>query len=242
MNCSAVQARRLFLQLQFGDAVAQRLQRALGSETRLVGGTQLGRQVIQFETRGVQRLFLDRANLQRALQARMRGLLVDRFEFGARVFQRGRHALALLVRDLDAALQLVDAVRHVARGKACIGGGPVEIARLRTRGGQFFVEGFEGQLVVFETRLQLGQLRVVTFEVRLRLAAQRTLLVDLAGDLLEFFADLRAALHVALVRLGELEHIHLQRVHALGRALGLLAHVRQRLRGLRVSGLGANRR
>ena len=117
----AVQTRRLLLQLQFVDAVAQRLQRAFGGQTRFVGGTQLGGQIVQFEARGVQRFFLDGANIERVLQAGVRGLLVDGFQLGARIFQRRRDTLALLVRDLNAALQFVDAVRHVARGEARVG-------------------------------------------------------------------------------------------------------------------------
>ncbi len=188
----------------------------------------------------MQRLFLDCANLQRALKTGMRGLLVDRFKFGTRIFERRRDALALLMRDLDAALQFVDAVRHVARGKACIGGGAVEIARLRARSRQFFVECFEGQLVVFETGLQFGKFGIVPLEVRLRFATQRALLVDLAGDFFEFLTNLRAALHVALVRLGQLQHVHLQSVHALSGAFGLLTHLGQRLRGLRMRSFGAD--
>ena len=237
----AVQARGLFLQLQFVDAVAQRLQRTLGGQAGFVGGTQLGRQIVQFETRSVQRFFLDRANIERVLQTGMRGLLVDRFQLGARIFQRRGHTLALLVRDLDAALQFVDAVRHVARGEARVGGGPIEIARLGARGGKRFVERFEGQLVIFETRLQFGEFGIVTLEVRFRFATQSALLFDLRGDFFELFANLRAALRVALMRLRELEHVHLQGVHALRRTLRLLTHIGQRLRGLRVRGFGTDR-
>ena len=71
----AAQTRGLFLQLQFADAVAQRLQRTLGGETGFVGGAQLGGQIVEFEARGVQRFFLDRTDVERVLQPGVRGLL-----------------------------------------------------------------------------------------------------------------------------------------------------------------------
>lgn len=67
-------------------------------------------------------------------------------------------------------------------------------------------------------------------------SARSALLLDLRADFLEFLADLRAALRVTFVRLRQLQHVHLQRVHALGRTFGLRAHVAERLRGLRVRG------
>ncbi|KGD44404.1 hypothetical protein DO72_5716 [Burkholderia pseudomallei] len=234
--------RRLLLQLQLGDAIAQRLQRALGGEPRLVGRAQLRREIVELRARGAERLLLRRAHFERVLQAGVRGLLVDRLELRARILQRRRDALGLLVRDLDRALQLVDAVRGLARGEARVGGRALALARLLARVRQRLVERFERELIVLEARLQFGELGVVALEIRLRLRAQRTLLLDLRADLLEFLADLRAALRIALVRLRELEHVHLQRVHALRRTLGLRAHFGQRLRRLRVCRFRSDRR
>ncbi len=168
------QARGLLLQLQLGDAIAQRLLGTLGGQARLVERAQLGGQVVELESRGAQRLLLGRADFQRVLQAGVGGLLVDGLEFGAGILQRGGDALDLVVRDLDAALELVDAVGRIARREARVVGRAFEIAGLLAGIAQFLVERLEGELVVLELRLQLGQLAVVAFEeVRLGFGPQR---------------------------------------------------------------------
>ena len=226
----AADARRLLLQLQFVDLVAQRLQRAFGHETLLVGLTQTRGEIVEFDARRVQGFLTRRAHFERVLQTGLRSLLVDGFEFGARVFQRARDALALIVRRLDVAPVLVDLRGQAAHGEARVARGALQFAQFVTRVREFFVERFERELVVFETRLQLRDLAIVTLERGFRFGAQRTLFLDLRGDFFQFLADLRIALRVALVRLRELQHVELQRVDALRRALRGGARVGERLR------------
>ena len=66
------QARGLFLELEFGDALAQRVQRPLQLHAALVAGAQLGRQVVVFAALGRQGFFAVHLQVQRLLQAALR--------------------------------------------------------------------------------------------------------------------------------------------------------------------------
>ena len=66
------QARGLFLELEFGDALAQRVQRAFELHAALVAGAQFGRQVVIFAALGGQGLFPVHLQVQRLLQSALR--------------------------------------------------------------------------------------------------------------------------------------------------------------------------
>ncbi len=125
-----VQARGLFLQLVLGDAVAQRLQAALGGQALVVVLAQLRRQRVQLGAGELELFFLHCTPLQRILQAGVGGLLVDGFQLDAGVFQRLRKTLRLVAGGLDIAAQLVDAVSQVALGKQGFLRRALEVAQL----------------------------------------------------------------------------------------------------------------
>ncbi|MPM66173.1 hypothetical protein SDC9_113080 [bioreactor metagenome] len=67
------QARGLLLELEFGDALTQRVQRALGLHAPLVAGAQLRRQAVVLAAALAQRLLTRQLQRQRVLQATLRG-------------------------------------------------------------------------------------------------------------------------------------------------------------------------
>ena len=101
-------------------------------------------------------------------------------------------------------------------------------------------ERLERLLAVFKARLHIGECRIVLFEGRFGLGTDGTLLFDLRANLFQLAVDLAAARVVALHRLRQLEHVHLQHVHAARGLLGAGPHLREVLAGLAVRRFGAH--
>ncbi|MCY1216441.1 hypothetical protein D9M72_283140 [compost metagenome] len=202
---------------------------------------QLCRQRIEFGARDGELFFLLGAALQRFLQAGMGGLLVDGLKLGAGVFQGFGNAFGLVGGHLDIAAQLVDAAGQVALGKEGFLRGALEVAQLVARARELAVQRLEGHLLVFVGGLHLCQRGVVLLEAGFGFGADGALLFDLCVDLVQFLADLAAPGRVALHRLRQLEHVHLQRVHAAGSLLGARPGIAEPLAGLGVGRFGTHR-
>src|SRR6185369_9287563 len=98
--------RRLFLELEIRDALAQRVELALELEPPFVAGSQLGSEIVVLAAFGTQRLLSLELQGQRALQASLRrGVGQARKFFPGSLFL-DRNVLRLLGRSFDGALQL----------------------------------------------------------------------------------------------------------------------------------------
>src|SRR5690606_5173749 len=100
------QACGLFLELQIGDARAQRFQIALDAQAFFVVGAQLGRQVVVFADLGRQFFFALHLERQCGLQAGLRRRVRQALLLGTRAFGLFGHERGLLVGGFDGALQL----------------------------------------------------------------------------------------------------------------------------------------
>ena len=114
------------------------------------------------------------------------------------------------------------------------------IAQGVARVAQANFERLERLLVVFKARLHVGECCVVLLECRFGFRTDGTLLFDLRANLFQFAVDLATARVVALHCLRQLEHVHLQHVHAARGLLGAGAHLRERLAGLAVRRFSAH--
>jgi len=99
------QARSLLLELQVGDALAQRFELALKRHAALVTGAQLGSQVVVVAAFGPQFLLPGHLEVQRVLQATLCGGIRQAREFVMGTIRLGGNALDLLRRCVQRALQ-----------------------------------------------------------------------------------------------------------------------------------------
>jgi len=76
------EARRLFLQLEFGDALTQRIELAFECQAPFVAGAQLEREVVVLAARGAEGCLAFQLERQRVLQAGLRRRIGEPAELG----------------------------------------------------------------------------------------------------------------------------------------------------------------
>src|SRR5690606_15719722 len=232
------QARGLFLELQFRDAGAQRVQRRLRRRAALVGVAQAPGQFVLAQARQPQGLFACGARLERILQAGLRRGLVQFEQLTLQGFEFGPRAPGLLGGQLQGPVQFVEAVSQAARRVPGLLGGALALADLVAQ-----LLGAPGQFLGLEVDLGVQLLLsregfVQLLEAGLGLVAPARRLGLLAGDLVQVAADaprvlvgLRRLLRQAVM----LDLGLVQGAHQFGDALARRA---QRLRHLATGRIG----
>ncbi len=99
-----IEARSLFLQLQFHDSVTLWLQTALELHATFFLLTQFLRELVELMTRIGQHALLLAAALQQRLQSCLCGLVIQAFQLEMTLLHAGKQLCCLFLRSRDAAL------------------------------------------------------------------------------------------------------------------------------------------
>ena len=234
------QPRGLLLELEIGDALAQRIEIAFELQAPLVAGAQLGRQVVVFAALGAQRLFALQFQRQCALQSGLGRRIRKPGQFFARPLFLHGDRCSLLGRGLDGALQLAAARLDRTLRKLRFLGFPLQAALLLAalRQPALGLDHLVAELGM--ALLAVGQLHVQFLEPRLGGDAAFLQRFQQGVHFRQVARDLVAAGAGLLRQLGQPQRLHLQRVRA-GLGFGRFApRGHEALRRIAVGGVGSN--
>ena len=236
----AAELRRLRLELQRAHLVAQRLQRLLVAEPRLVGAAQVLRQVVVEAALLAEAPLVLEPRRQRALQLGLRRLVG---ELGVLVGERGVGAevvLQLLARGLDRALELLATRRQRAQLELRFLRLALEVALRFARGVE---RGAGGERRLVELGLTLlgdAELDVERVEARLALLASRRQLGELGVERGALAAELLASRLRLLGELGQADELEVLAVRDRLQLRGVALARGEMRRGLGARRFGAN--
>ena len=154
------QAGSLLLELEFGDALAQRVELALELHASLVAGAQLGGQVVIFAAAGAQCLLALQLQCQGVLQAGLRGGIGQAGQLVLRALFFVVDGARLLLGRLNRAGQLGIACLQAALGKRGFLGLAFQAALLFTALGQLALRLDHALVQLGMALLAVGQLHV----------------------------------------------------------------------------------
>ena len=231
------QARCLFLELELGDAGAQRVERAFELHAALVAGAQLGGEVVVFTALGGQGFLALHLRLQRLLQAALRRSVGQAGQLVASTLLFVSQCGGLLGGGFDGARQLAPACLQTALRERGLLRLALQRALLLAAGGELAL-GFDHAVAQLGLALlAVGQLHVEFFKACLSGHAALLQVGQLRLHLGQVGVDLLAARAGLLGQLGEAQGFHLQLMGAALRFGRFASCCHQALRGVGVGRL-----
>lgn len=234
------QARGLLLELEFGDALAQRVQRLLQLLAAFVAGAQLVGQVVIFAAARGRGLLALHLQIQRVLQAALGGGIGQAREFVLRALLLVGQRAGLLAGRLYGAAEFAPARLQAAPREGGLLGLALQRAQLLAR----FVQAPLGlQHLVAQLGMALlavGQLHVQFLEAGFGRHAALLDVGQLGLDLGQVGADLGIARAGLLGQLRQAQGLDLQLMGAALRFAGLAPGADQALRGLGIGAFGTH--
>ena len=231
------QARCLFLELELGDAGAQRVERAFELHAALVAGAQLGGEVVVFTALGGQGFLALHLRLQRLLQAALRRSVGQAGQLVASTLLFVSQCGGLLGGGFDGARQLAPACLQTALRERGLLRLALQRALLFAAGGELAL-GFDHAVAQLGLALlAVGQLHIEFFKACLSGHAALLQVGQLRLHLGQVAIDLLAAGTGLLGQLGQAQGFHLQLMGAALRFGRFASCCHQALRGVGVGRL-----